>query len=141
MKNLKIALLLLATMQLVGGFAQVSGPKPPMAQRVPYTIKGSFGDREDPYYWLKNRDDSKVIDYLKAENAYLAEVMAPTKPLQEKLYNEMVGRIEEDESSVPYKKGNYYYYTRYVKGGEYPLVCRKKQRLPHLKKLLLMAMN
>lgn len=129
MKNFKIALFLLATLQLVGVFAQVSGPKPPMAQRIPYTIKGSFGDREDPYYWLKNRDDSKVIDYLKAENAYLAEVMAPTKALQETLFKEMVGRIEEDESSVPYKKGNYYYYTRYVKGGEYPIVCRKKEVL------------
>ena len=104
-------------------------PTPPRAERIPHTIHGSFGDREDPYFWLSNRNNPAVIDYLHAENAYLDQIMAPTKDLQEQLFQEMVGRIKEDDSSVPYKKGNYYYYSRYETGGEYPIYCRKKGTL------------
>lgn len=106
-----------------------SQPAPPKAERIPYAIQGSFGERQDPYYWLKDRENPKVIDYLNAENAYLQQVMAPTEGLQEQLFQEMVGRIKEDDSSVPYKKGDYYYYSRYEKGGEYPIYCRKKGSL------------
>ncbi len=106
-----------------------SQPAPPKAERIPYAIQGSFGERQDPYYWLKERENPKVIDYLNAENAYLQQVMAPTEGLQEQLFQEIVGRIKEDDSSVPYKKGDYYYYSRYEKGGEYPIHCRKKGSL------------
>lgn len=123
---------LFATLSLL--FMAVSGiqaqqVQPPKAERIPHTIHGSFGDRQDPYYWLNDRDNPKVIDYLKAENAYTESVMAPYKKVQEELYKEMVGRIKEDDNSVPFKKGNYWYYSRYEKGGEYPIMCRKKGTL------------
>lgn len=101
-----------------------------MAERIPYEIHGANGEiRTDFYYWMKDRDDKKVMDYLKAENNYLKLSMEHTMSLQTKLFNEMRGRIKEDENSVPYKKGDYYYYTRYVEGGEYPIYCRKKNTL------------
>lgn len=106
--------------------AQQTKPQPPVADRIPYTIKGSFGDREDPYYWLNNRDNKAVIDLLKAENIYTAEVMGPDAGIQKQLFSEMVGRIQEDEQGVPYRKGEFYYYYRYEADGEYPIYCRRK---------------
>ena len=83
----------------------------------------------DNYYWLKNREDSAVIHYLKAENEYRDTMMAHVKPLEEKLFNEMKARIKEKDESVPYKLDDYYYYTRYEEGYEYPIFCRKKGSL------------
>jgi oligopeptidase B len=104
--------------------------KPPVAKVEPYEIVSAHGHkRVDNYYWLKNRNDSAVINYLKAENAYLDTMMAHTRALQEKLFNEMRSRIKEDDSTVPYKLDDYYYYTRYITGGEYPIYCRKKGSL------------
>ncbi|MCS6974731.1 MAG: S9 family peptidase [Cyclobacteriaceae bacterium] len=101
--------------------------KPPVAKIEPYEIVSKHGHKRiDNYYWLKNREDTAVINYLKAENAYLDTMMAHTKAFQEKLFNELRGRIKEDDSSVPYKLDDYYYYTRYITGGEYPIYCRKK---------------
>lgn len=128
MKKLLYILFIGLTVHQQGVLAQTTA-KPPVAERIPYTIHGAQGDRVDPYYWLKDRDNPKVIDYLKAENAYTEAVMAPTKGLQDKLFKEMVGRVKEDENSVPYKKGNYWYYTRYEKGGEYPIYCRRKNSM------------
>lgn len=109
--------------------AQTQAPVAPVAEKIPYEIKGSQGPRQDPYYWMKERENPKVMEHLKAENAYLQAIMEPTKALQEQIFNELVGRIEEDESSVPYKLGGYYYYSRYEKGGEYAIYCRKKGEL------------
>ena len=106
--------------------AQTQAPVAPVAEKIPYEIKGSQGPRQDPYYWMKERENPKVMEHLKAENAYLGAIMEPTKALQEQIFKELVGRIEEDESSVPYKLGEYYYYSRYEKGGEYAIYCRKK---------------
>ncbi len=109
---------------------------PPLAKVVPQKLE-KFGDvRIDNYYWLNDRDNPEVIDYLKAENAYLVKVMAPVKPLRKKLFEEIKGRIKKDDSSVPYHLGDYYYYTRYVKGGEYPLYCRKKDSMENTEELL-----
>jgi len=85
--------------------------------------------RIDNYYWLREKDNPGVLDYLKAENAYTEAQMACTKELQKKLYDEMVGRIKETDESVPYKKGRYYYYSRTEKGKQYPVHCRKKGSL------------
>jgi len=83
-------------------------PMPPVAQRTPHEIKTINGDvRTDYYYWISDRSNKKVMDYLVAENAYLATSMKHTEPLQLKLFEEMKGRVKEDESSVPYKKGDY----------------------------------
>ena len=88
------------------------------------------GDKRiDNYYYLNERENPEVINYLKAENAYLDQVLAPVKGLQEKLFEEMKGRIKQQDESVPYKEGNYYYYVRYITGGEYPIYCRKKGSL------------
>lgn len=127
----KLILILISLLNLAGSviLAQKNTLTPPVATRVPHVINGSFGDREDPYYWLKFKEDKQVIAHLEAENAYLEAVMEPTKGLQKQLFKEMVGRIEEDEQSVPYKKGDYFYYSRYEKGGEYPIYCRKKGSL------------
>lgn len=101
--------------------------KPPVATIEPFEIVSKHGHkRTDNYYWLKNREDSAVINYLTAENNYLDTMMAHTKAFQDALFEEMRGRIKEDDSSVPYKLDDYYYYTRYITGGEYPIYCRKK---------------
>jgi oligopeptidase B len=85
--------------------------------------------RIDNYFWLRNREDSTVVNYLKAENKYLDTMMAHTKAFQEKLFLEMKGRIKEKDESVPYKLDSYYYYSRQEEGGEYPIYCRKKGSL------------
>lgn len=104
--------------------------QPPVAAIKPFEITAKHGHvRVDNYYWLNDRENQEVIDYLNAENAYLDTMMAHTKGFQEKLFTEMRSRIKEDDSSVPYLLDNYYYYTRYEEGGEYPLHCRKKGSL------------
>ncbi len=82
--------------------------------------------RDDEYYWLKNRDSDAVIKYLNEENDYFNKVMKPAEPLQEKLYNEMLARIKQDDNTVPYLKNGYYYYTRFETARQYPIFCRRK---------------
>jgi oligopeptidase B len=102
----------------------------PRAEKKPYEVTASHGaSRTDDYYWLRNRQDAAVIQYLEAENRYVDQMMEHTKPLQEKLFNEMKGRIKERDESVPFKLDDYYYYTRYDEGYEYPVYCRKKGSL------------
>lgn len=86
--------------------------------------------RVDNYYWLKERENPDVIEYLKAENAYEEAMMKHTEPLQNQLFNEIVGRIKQDDMSVPVKHKGYWYYTRYEEGMEYPLYCRKAVVIP-----------
>ncbi len=100
--------------------------RPPSAQIIPEKLEKHGDIRYDNYYWLKERDNPKVIDYLNAENAYTESVMASTQPLQEKLFDEFKNRIKQTDISVPYKKGDYLYYSRVEEGHEYPLYCRKK---------------
>ena len=96
-------------------------------------------DREmtDNYYWLRERNNPEVIEYLEAENAYTDMVMKPTENLQETLYDEMLGRIKETDLSVPVKKGDYYYYTRTEEGRQYSVYCRKKGSLDAEEEVLL----
>lgn len=113
---------------------------PPVATVKPFIVKAKHGaQRTDNYYWLKEREDSNVVDYLEAENRYTDTMMADTKSLREKLFAEIKGRIKEDDASVPYKDGNYYYYTRYEKGGEYPIYCRKKGSLDAAEEIMMNA--
>ncbi len=103
---------------------------PPVATIKPDTISTKHGSfRIDNYYWLRERENPEVISYLEAENTYTDTLMADTKALQDKLFQEIKGRIKEDDESVPYKDGSYFYYSRYEKGGEYPIYCRKKNSL------------
>ncbi|NOT74312.1 MAG: S9 family peptidase [Cyclobacteriaceae bacterium] len=104
--------------------------KPPVAKKQPFEIVAKHGHKRiDSYYWLKEREDTAVINYLTAENRYLDTMMSGTKALQTKLYEEMKGRIKEKDESVPVKDGEYYYYTRYEEGYDYPIYCRKKGSL------------
>jgi oligopeptidase B len=84
--------------------AQVA-PTPPVAAQKPYTVKGPV-DRNDPYYWLRDdtRKNPEMLAYLNAENSYADAVLAPTKPLQDQLFNEIVARIKQDDSSVPVRE-------------------------------------
>jgi len=93
--------------------------------------------RIDSYFWLNDRDDKNVIDYLNAENSFFEESMAHTKDFQKDLFEEMKARIKEDESSVPYKHNGYWYITRFEKGSDYPIYTRKKETLDAPEEILL----
>ncbi|GIT02450.1 MAG: hypothetical protein CM1200mP27_10750 [Chloroflexota bacterium] len=100
-------------------------------------LKGitTHGDtRIDPWFWLRDVDDPETLEYFRAENAYTEAVMAPEEALQERLYHEMRSRIKEDDSTVPEKEGDYYYYTRFEEGKQYPVHCRKHLTLERLKR-------
>ena len=102
---------------------------PPVAKRVPVTTTTHGDARVDPYGWLRNREDPDVLRYLNAENAYAERAMSPTRGLQDALFREMRARLKEDDSSAPYRKGEYFYYTRTEKGKEYGIRCRKHRSL------------
>jgi oligopeptidase B len=114
-----------------------SGPQPPKAEIIPKELTIHGQTRVDNYYWLNERDNPKVLEYLKAENACTEAVMKPTEALQEKLYNEIVGRIKQTDLSVPYRSEGYYYYTRVEEGKDYPVYCRKKGSLEAPEEILL----
>ena len=101
-------------------------PTPPRAAIVPKVLEMHGEERLDDYFWLNDRNDPNVVTYLEAENAYAAAVMKPTLQLQARLYEEMAGRLKPDEESLPIEDNGYFYYTRYEKGKEYPLYCRRK---------------
>ena len=109
----------------------------PSATKKPQLLEIHGHQRQDPYYWMNNRENPEVIDYLNAENTYLKEVMKPTEVLQNQLFEEMKGRIKEQDESVPYFKSGYFWYTRYEKGSEYPIFCRKPGSLEALEEIIL----
>lgn len=102
---------------------------PPVADKIPTELTTHGDTRIDNYYWMNDREDPKVIEYLEAENAYTQAVMKPTEPLQEKLFDEIKSKIKQEDESVPYKRNGYYYYTRTVPEKEYFLYCRKNGSL------------
>lgn len=102
---------------------------PPIAEKHPHSLTIHGDERIDPYYWMRDRSDPQVIAYLEAENAYTQAVMQHTEGLQKILYDEMLGRIKETDLSVPYRKGDFYYYTRTEEGKAYPIYCRKQGSL------------
>ncbi|MEM7262201.1 MAG: hypothetical protein AAF488_09440, partial [Planctomycetota bacterium] len=98
---------------------------PPRAKKVPHEITIHGDTRVDPYYWLKEREDAEVIAYLEAENAYAKQVLAPTQRTEDAIYDEIVSRIAEDDTTVPVQDGDWVYYSRYEKGKDYAIVCRR----------------
>jgi len=102
---------------------------PPVAKKIPEVTVLHDDIRQDDYFWLREKDNPDVTAYLCAENAYTAEVMKPTEAFQEALYQEMLARIKEDDSSVPYRRGAHFYYSRTEKGKQYPIYCRKAGNL------------
>ena len=100
--------------------------EPPVAEKKA-TIFNKFDDKRiDNYYWLNQRENQEVLKYLSAENAYYDTLTAHTKEFQSELFEEMKSRIKEDDESVPYFKNGYYYITRFIKDGQYPVFTRKK---------------
>ena len=106
-----------------------AGTPPPVARKIPKvdTIHGDL--RQDDYAWLRQKDDPEVLAYLEAENAHADAVMQPTDALRARLYDEMLARIKEDDRTVPYRRGGYFYYSRTEKGKQYPIFCRKAGNL------------
>ncbi len=95
--------------------------------------------RIDNYYWLNDRENPDVIDYLNRENAYTDTMMQHTEAFQEKLFNEIVGRIKQTDESIPYKENGYFYYNRYEEGNEHAIYCRKKETMEADEEILLNA--
>ncbi|WP_026100303.1 S9 family peptidase [Fortiea contorta] len=111
--------------------------KAPVAEQQPEVLE-LYGDcRIDNYFWMRDLDNPKVIAYLEAENAYTAAMMEHTEALQTKLYKEMLSKIKETDLSVPYRKDDYYYYSRTEEGKAYPIYCRKKGSLAATEEVLL----
>ncbi len=102
---------------------------PPMAAKKDTVLEKHGDKRIDSYYWLNDRENPEVIQYLKDENAYYEKMTAHTKDFQQQLFDEMKARIKEDDESVPYLYNGYYYITRFEKGKEYPIFSRKKGSL------------
>ena len=121
---------------------------PPDATKKPYEMTEHGHTRVDNYYWMRLTDEQKsaekfdshaqeVVDYINSENDYTQSNLAHTKQFQKDLYHEIVGRIKKDDQSVPYLDNGYYYYTRYEKGKEYAIRCRKKGSLDRKEEILL----
>jgi oligopeptidase B len=108
----------------------------PVAKILPKQLKKHNEVRIDNYYWLNDRENPEVIDYLNKENAYYDSMTAHTKEFQKELFEEMKGRIKEDDQSVPYLYNGYYYITRYEKGQDYPIYSRKKGSLEAKEEIL-----
>ena len=122
--------------------------KPPVAEKIKKELITHGDTRIDNYFWMrlsdeqKNAEDpdeqtKKVLDYLNAENAYKTAMLKHTEDFQEKLFQEIIGRMKQDDESVPYKDNGYYYYNRYEEGEEYPIYCRKKETLDAPEEIML----
>jgi oligopeptidase B len=130
-------LLTLFLLQQATAPATATTPAPPMAAAKPHTLEAHGHARTDEYYWLRDRDNPEVIRYLEAENAYTAAVMAHTDQLQERLFEELKGRVRQTDQSVPYRQGGYFYYTRLIEGKNYPIYARKRGSLDAPEEVLL----
>ena len=104
-------------------------PQPPMTEKKPKTTNIHGTTLVDDFFWLREKTNPAVLAHLKAEDDYAATVMKPTAALQEKLYNEMLSHIKQTDTNVPYRWGNYFYYSRTEEGKQYPIYCRKKGSL------------
>ncbi|MCS3746844.1 oligopeptidase B [Xanthomonas arboricola] len=132
--------LLIASLMTTSASSFAALPSPPDVAKHPHVVKTPFGaTRNDDYYWLRDdkREDKAMLAYLNAENAYTDQVMAPLKPLEDTLYNEIVGRIKQDDASVPYRERGYWYYTRFEAGKDYPIQARRKGSMAAPEEILL----
>ena len=134
---LSVALVVGSSYVLAADDNSAALPAPPVAKKVPKTTDINGRELVDNYYWLRDKQNPEVAAYLQAENAYTDAVMKPTEELQKKLYDEMLSRIKETDVEVPYKEGNYFYYTRTEAGKQYSIYCRKKGSLDAPEELLL----
>ncbi|MEO1256806.1 MAG: hypothetical protein AAFY41_18230, partial [Bacteroidota bacterium] len=153
MKTIQSLLLPISISLIVACTSQQTENKPmrpdaPVANKADTILKEHGQSRLDPYFWMRLTDEQKtaenpdeqtkeVLAYLGSENDYTKKVMSHTEQLQDKLYDEIVGRIKQTDESVPYISNGYWYYTRYEEGGEYPIYCRKKESLDNEEEILI----
>jgi oligopeptidase B len=128
MKQTPPAILPAAVTEAAPAHLKRAVPQPPVAARKPHQVVSPNGNRDDEYYWLRDdqRQDAEMLAYVKAENAYTDAMLAHIKPLEEKVYQEIVGRLQQDDSSVPYLMNGYWYFKRFETGKEYPIFARRK---------------
>jgi oligopeptidase B len=126
-----------AAVVVIGCSPQESQLEPPRAARIEHVHDLHGHQRQDPYYWLNDRENPEVISYLEAENEYLEATMAHTEALQETLFEEIVGRIQEVDESVPFRLDDYYYYYRYEEDGEYRIHARRKGSMEAAEEIVL----
>ncbi|HTV10113.1 MAG TPA: S9 family peptidase [Candidatus Aquilonibacter sp.] len=104
---------------------QTTKPQPPVAEREPRSVRIHSTELHDDYAWLRDKESSRTVAYLNAENVYTAAMMAGTEKLQKQLYDEILSHIKEDDVSVPYRDGEWEYLVRTEKGLQYPRYCRR----------------
>jgi oligopeptidase B len=128
---MRTGVLVLSLLILPAIAAAQAAPTPPVAERRAHQVASPNGSREDDYYWLRDdtRKNPEMLAHLAAENAYADAVLAAGKPFQDKLYAEMISRVKQDDSSVPFRHRGYYYYTRFQTGADYPVNARRKGSL------------
>ena len=112
----------------------MTASQPPVAEKQPKAIATHGDSRIDDYFWLREKADPKVMAYLRAEDAYANAVMKPTATFQETLFTELVGHIKEDDDTAPYRRGDYFYFTRTTKGQQYRSICGRRERSLHQRK-------
>lgn len=110
---------------------------PPRAPCKPHPLRQHGETRNDPYYWLRNRQNPRVLQYLRAENRYTEQILRPTRPLRQQLVRELRSFIRETDCSVPARRGDYWYYRRTEKGKQYVRYCRKRGTLRALEETVL----
>ena len=145
MKNSKILLFLISLVifapndalraQTDGG--STTTPQPPMAEKKTKITKIHGDTLVDDYFWLREKSNPAVMEHLKAEDAYASTMMKPTEQLQDRLYKEMLSHIKQTDENVPYRQGDYFYYSRTFEGKQYPIYCRQKGSLDAKEEIIL----
>jgi oligopeptidase B len=123
----------------VASAAGAQAPTPPVLAKKPFMVASPNGAREDDYYWVRDdtRKNPDMLAYLKAENAHADAVLAKTKPLAAKLYDETVAHIKQDDASVPIRQRGYWYYTRFETGADYPIMARRRGAMTAAEEVML----
>lgn len=137
--NIKFLFCFLVYTQIsfLNGYSQSKYIKPPVPLKI-YNDFMSQGDpRIDEYFWLRDKDNPKVIEHLNAENKYSQEILKPFEKLQKKIFSEIIKRINPSDKSAPYLYDGYFYYIKYIPGKEYPVYCRKKDKLTSREEIML----
>ncbi|MEA2328555.1 MAG: oligopeptidase, partial [Thermoanaerobaculia bacterium] len=118
MQNIRRALVL--AFVLAVPYVVLAQSTPPATEKKPHVTKIHGDTLVDNYFWLREKQNPDVIAHLAAENAYTAAMTADTQPLQQKLYDELLGHVKQTDVNVPYRLGQYYYYSRTEEGKQYP---------------------
>src|SRR3989440_2294302 len=126
-----------AMMKVMAQDGNPSMPAPPVTEKKPKTTDINGDHLVDNYFWLREKTNPAVIAHLESENAYTAAAMKPTEALQEKLYNEILSHIKQDDANVPYRQGEYFYFSKTKTGLQYPIFYRKKGNLDAPEELIL----